>query len=94
MDPAKSNQLFVDINWITDRIEKQNLGRKISERIKDYEINRRVPFIVGNAMQRRKSVQALSGSFIVKMRSYLSLINSPFDQIKIDSRGTEFRPPV
>jgi len=90
MDPKS----FVDVNWITDRIEKQNLGRKVSERIKDYEINRRVPFIVGNAMQRRKSVQALSGSFIVKMRSYLSLINSPFDQIKVESRGTEFRPPV
>jgi hypothetical protein len=95
MDPAqKQNMSFVDVNWITDRIEKQNLGRKVSERIKDYEINRRVPFIVGNAMQRRKSVQALSGSFVVKMRSYLSLINSPFDQIKVENRATEFRPPV
>jgi diadenosine tetraphosphatase ApaH/serine/threonine PP2A family protein phosphatase len=95
MDTANAaNNLMVDALWIKDRIEKQNLGRKVSERIKDYEINRRVPFIYGNAMQRRKSVQALSGSFVVKMKSYLSLINSPFDQIKIESRGTELRPPV
>jgi len=83
--------------WLTLRVRDDPNQRRVSDRIKNYE-TRRLPMILtsGDAMKRRKSVQALSGSFQNKMKSYLSVANlsTKFDKIKNENRKSEHRPPV
>jgi len=98
-DSIPRRPLFLDVpTWTKDRSLKlgtSQTGRRVYERIKDYESNR-LPIVLtsGNAMKRRQSVAALYGSFKVKMKSYLTVVHSPFDKIKNDNRPSEFRPPV
>jgi hypothetical protein len=98
-DSTPRMPLFLDIpTWTNDRSLKlgtSQTSRRVYERIRDYESNR-LPIVLtsGNAMKRRQSVAALCGSFKVKMKSYLSVVNSPFDKIKNDNRQSEFRPPI
>jgi len=84
-------------DWLSARVREEPIPRKISDRIKTYE-TRRVPMVLtsGDAMKRRKSVQALTGSFQNKMKSYLTVVNtsSKFDKIKTGARKSEHRPPV
>jgi len=83
--------------WLLSRVRDEPIQRRVSDKIKTFE-TRRVPMVLtsGDAMKRRKSVQALSGSFQNKMKSYLSVANttSKFDRIKNGNRKTETRPPV
>jgi len=91
--------LVLDVpTWTKDRTLKlgtSQSSRRVYERIKDYE-SYRFPVVLtsGNAMKRRQSVAALCGSFKGKMKAYLSVAHSPFDQIKNDNRPSEFRPPI
>jgi len=78
--------------------KENNRVKKVSDRIRDYELNRNQAYVSpngsGNAMVRRKSVQALSGTFNTRMKNYLQVAKSPFDQLKYENRRVESRPPV
>jgi len=91
----------VDLStWNKNRLSVEGMspsvGKKVVDRIKDYEVHR-VPIVLrsGNAMKRRKSIEALHGSFKTRMLRYLSVVSSsPFDKIKFENRASEFRPPI
>uniref|UniRef100_A0A6B2L2G1 Serine/threonine specific protein phosphatases domain-containing protein n=1 Tax=Arcella intermedia TaxID=1963864 RepID=A0A6B2L2G1_9EUKA len=89
-EPEGDNQLSVSADKVT--------RRTVSDRITHFEL-KRLPTVhtSGDALKKRKSVEALSGSFHYKLRSYLSVITPEsclFDKIKLEKRIEELRPPV